>query len=232
MLTIIIPVFNEIKTIEKILIKIHDVSFISKQIILVDDGSTDGTKKLVESKLYKMVTKVIYHQNNMGKGAAIKSAQIHVNGEYVIIQDADLEYDPEDYYKLLKPIIKGEASVVYGSRVLGRNRYKSKNFTSIFRIFANHILTIMSNIINRQKLTDAHTCYKVFKSEIFKQIILQERGFSFCPEITTKLSNMSIDIIEIPISYNGRNYESGKKIKFKDAIEALIALIKYKFFKK
>ena len=233
MLTIIIPVFNEIKTIEKILTKIHDVGFISKEIILVDDGSTDGTKDLIESKLYKMVTKVIYHQNNKGKGAAIKSAQIHVNGKYVIIQDADLEYDPEDYYKLLKPIIRGEASVVYGSRVLGQNnRYNLKNFTSIFRIFANHILTIMSNIINRQKLTDAHTCYKLFKSEIFKKIILQERGFSFCPEITTKVSNMKIDIIEIPISYNGRNYESGKKIKFKDAIEALITLIMYKFFKK
>ena len=232
MLTIIIPAFNEINTIEKILIKIRDVNFISKEIILVDDGSTDGTKALIESKLHKMVTKVIYHQNNMGKGSAIKSAQMHVNGDYVIIQDADLEYDPEDYFKLLKPIIKGESSVVYGSRVMNKNRYKLKNFTSIFRIFANHILTIMSNIINRQKLTDAHTCYKVFKSEIFKKIILQEKGFSFCPEITTKISNMDIDIIEIPISYNGRNYQSGKKIKFKDAIGASIALIKYKFFKK
>ena len=199
---------------------------------MVDDGSTDGTKALIERKLYKMVKKVIYHQNNMGKGSAIKSAQMYVNGDYVIIQDADLEYDPKDYFKLLKPIIKKETFVVYGSRVMGKNRYKSKNFTSIFRIFANHMLTIISNIINRQKLTDAHTCYKVFKSDIFKKINLEEKGFSFCPEITTKISNMDIDIIEIPISYEGRNYESGKKIKFIDAIEALIALIKYKFFKK
>ena len=147
MLTIIIPVFNEINTIEKILIKIRDVNFISKEIILVDDGSTDGTKALIERKLYKMVKKVIYHQNNMGKGSAIKSAQMYVNGDYVIIQDADLEYDPKDYFKLLKPIIKKETFVVYGSRVMGKNRYKSKNFTSIFRIFANHMLTIISNII-------------------------------------------------------------------------------------
>ena len=232
MLTIIIPVFNEINTIEEIINKVLAEKFISKEIILVDDGSTDGTKELIENKLYKLVTKVIYHQQNMGKGYAIRSAQKVVEGEYVIIQDADLEYNPKDYSQLLKPIIDGDYSVVYGSRVLGKNRYQLKNFTSIFRIFANHFLTTLSNIINQQKLTDAHTCYKVFSSDIFKKIVLKENGFSFCPEITTKISNMKIEIEEIPISYNGRNYKSGKKIKFKDAIEALITLIKYKFFSK
>lgn len=232
MLTIIIPIYNEINTIEKILDKIFKIDFISKEIILVDDGSTDGTKNLIQKKLSKKVTKVIYHEGNLGKGSAIKSAQKYINGDYVIIQDADLEYNPNDYYNLLKPIINRSFNVVYGSRVLGKNRYKLKNFTSIFRIFANHMLTIISNLINNQNLTDAHTCYKVFKREIFKDIKLEEKGFSFCPEVTTKISNMNIDILEIPISYNGRDYKSGKKIKFIDAIDALITLIKYKFFKK
>lgn len=232
MLTIIIPVFNEINTIEKILNQIDQVDFIPKEIILVDDSSTDGTKSLIENHLANKVTKVIYHKNNKGKGSAIKSAQKFIKGDYVIIQDADLEYNPNDYYSLLKPIIDGKYNVVYGSRVLGKNRYKLKNFTSIFRIFANHLLTLFSNFINNQNLTDAHTCYKVFKAEIFKKINLEENGFSFCPEVTTKISNMNLNILEIPISYNGRDYKNGKKIKFFDAIEALITLIKYKYLKK
>ncbi len=232
MLTIIIPVYNEIKTIEKILYKIDEIDFISKEIILVDDGSTDGTKNLIKNNLSKKVKKVIYHEVNQGKGSAIRSAQSFVNGDYVIIQDADLEYDPKDYYNLLKPIIERKYDVVYGSRVLNKNRYKLKNFTSIFRIFANHLLTVISNLINNQNLTDAHTCYKLFKADIFKNIKLEENGFSFCPEVTTKISNMNINILEIPISYSGRDYKSGKKIKFLDAIKALNTLIKYKFFKK
>ncbi len=232
MLTIIIPVYNEINTIEKIIYKVNEINFISKEIILVDDASTDGTKSLIKSRLSKKVTKVIYHKENQGKGSAIRSAQSFINGDYVIIQDADLEYNPNDYYNLLKPIMNGKCDVVYGSRVLNKNRYKLKNFTSIFRIFANHILTIISNLINNQKLTDAHTCYKLFKTDVFKNIKLEENGFSFCPEVTTKISNMKINIIEIPISYKGRDYKSGKKIKFSDALKALNTLIKYKFFKK
>ncbi len=232
MLTIIIPVFNEINTIEQIIDQVNEINFISKEIILVDDCSTDGTKSLIENKLYKNVDKVIYHQKNLGKGSAIKSAQKIINGDIVIIQDADLEYNPQEYKMLLKPILENKFDVVYGSRVLGKKRYQSGNFTSIYRIFGNHLLTIISNIINGQNLTDAHTCYKVFKSHIFKKILLEEKGFSFCPEVTTKLSNMKISIIEIPISYKGRDYERGKKIKFKDALDAVITLIKYKFFKK
>ena len=232
MLTIIIPVFNEINTIEKIIDQINNISFIKKEIILVDDGSTDGTRSLIENTLIKKVSKVIYHDKNNGKGAAIKSAQEFINGDFVVIQDADLEYNPKDYKNLLKPILEKKCGVVYGSRVLGRNRYKNKDFISIYRIFANHMLTIMSNVVNDQSLTDAHTCYKMFKSNIFTKINLQEKGFSFCPEVTTKLSNMRITIIEIPISYNGRNFKDGKKIRFKDAVEAAITLIKYKFFRK
>ena len=232
MLTIIIPVYNEINTLEKILQKIDKIDFISKEIILVDDGSTDGTRSLIENKLSKKVTKTIYHEINQGKGSAIRSAQNFIKGDFVIIQDADLEYDPNDYHEMLRPILCGKHEVVYGSRVLNKERYKLKNFTSIFRIFANHVLTIISNLINNQNLTDAHTCYKLFKSDIFKNIKLNENGFSFCPEITTKISNMKISIFEVPISYYGRDYKSGKKIKFSDAIDALFTLIKYKFFEK
>ena len=232
MLTIIIPVYNEINTLEKLLEKISKIDFISKEIILVDDASTDGTRDLIKNKLSSKVTRTIYHKKNQGKGSAIRSAQNFIKGDFVIIQDADLEYDPSDYHKLLKPILNGRYDVVYGSRVLGKERYKLKNFTSIFRIFANHVLTKISNLINNQNLTDAHTCYKLFKSNIFKNINLNEDGFSFCPEVTTKISNMKISIFEVPISYQGRDYKNGKKIKFSDAIDALFTLIKYKFFKK
>ena len=232
MLTIIIPAFNEINTIEEIITRVNKIDFIPIEIILVDDHSTDGSRDLIKKKLYKKVTRVIYQSKNLGKGFAIKAAQKFVNGDIVIIQDADLEYNPKDYEKMVRLIIDNKAEVVYGSRVLGKNRYTSNNFTSVFRIFGNHILTIISNIINKQNLTDAHTCYKLFKSDIFKKINLEEKGFSFCPEITTKISNMKIDIIETPISYEGRNYKNGKKIRFKDAIEAIKTLIKYKFLKK
>ena len=232
MLTIIIPAFNEINTIEEIITRVNKIDFIPIEIILVDDHSTDGSRDLIKKKLYKKVTRVIYQSKNLGKGFAIKAAQKFVNGDIVIIQDADLEYNPKDYEKMVGLIIDNKAEVVYGSRILGKNRYTSNNFTSVFRIFGNHILTIISNIINKQNLTDAHTCYKLFKSDIFKKINLEEKGFSFCPEITTKISNMKIDIIETPISYEGRNYKNGKKIRFKDAIEAIKTLIKYKFLKK
>ena len=232
MLTIIIPVFNEINTIEKILDEVNKINFIKTQIILIDDFSTDGTRELIRSKLYKKVNKVIYSEKNFGKGYSIKSAQKFIEGKFTIIQDADLEYSPKDYKKLLEPLYKQDIEVVYGSRVLGKKRYHLKNFSSVFRIFANHVLTIFSNLINNQNLTDAHTCYKVFRSNLFKQLHLEEKGFAFCPEVTTKLSNMNIKIIEVPISYNGRDYKSGKKIKFKDALEAIFVLLKYKLFKK
>ena len=175
---------------------------------------------------------LILHDKNLGKGAAIKNAQKKINGDCVIIQDADLEYDPNDYHSLIKPILDKSYKVVYGSRVLGKNRYQKKNFTSITRIFANHILTIVSNIVNSQSLTDAHTCYKVFSGDLFKSIKLEEDGFNFCPEITTKISNLNIEIKELPINYQGRSYKEGKKIKFYDGIEALYTIIKYKFLKK
>ena len=229
-LTVIIPVYNEENTIEKLIRKVIGTK-LNLQIIVVDDCSTDRTNLILKENCINSIDNLILHKENKGKGAAIQSAQSKVKGDYVIIQDADLEYDPNEYVNLIKPLQNNEFRVVYGSRVIGRNRYKIKNFTSVFRVFANHILTIFSNLINSQNLTDAHTCYKVFESNLFKNIKLEENGFSFCPEITTKISNLNLKIKELPINYNGRSYKEGKKIKFYDGLEAIFAIIKYKFFK-
>lgn len=229
-ITVIIPVFNELKTVRAIIDKILNLKDLDIQIILVDDFSTDGTRELIENELSKKVDKVLFHSSNKGKGSAIISAKKFIKGNIVIIQDGDLEYDPKDYYQLIKPILDNSYKIVYGSRVLGKGRYRTNKFTSLFRIFCNHILTIISNFINSQNLTDAHTCYKVFKSEVFNEIILEENGFNFCPEITTKVSNLGIKIFEVPINYNGRTHKEGKKIKFIDGFEAILTIIKYKFF--
>ena len=227
-LSIIIPVYNEKNTINKILNKILKIKDIKKQIIVVDDGSYDGTSQVLK-KYKNKINNLIHHKKNKGKGAAIKTAQKVVTGNVVVIQDADLEYDPVDYKKLLKLIYLGH-KVVYGSRVLGKNRYLSSNFSSFMRIFYNHALTILSNILNNQNLTDAHTCYKMFNSKVFKNIKLNENDFSFCPEITTKIGKKKIEIIEVPIKYSGRTYKDGKKITFLDGLKAIKSLFKYRFF--
>jgi glycosyltransferase involved in cell wall biosynthesis len=230
-LSIIIPVYNEINTIELIVDKINKQKLINKEIIIVDDCSTDGTTILLKNKIFKKVSKVIYHKKNLGKGAAIKSAKNIITGDIVIIQDADLEYDPKDYNSLIKPIKDNQFKVVYGSRVLGKKRYSLNNFTSIYRVFFNQILTMLSNLFNNQQLTDAHTCYKVFSKEVFNNIDLKENDFSFCPEITTKISLKNIKIKEIPISYYGRSYKEGKKINILDGFKAIIVLFKYRFLR-
>ena len=169
-------------------------------------------------------------KKNFGKGYAVRQGLKYAQGKIIIIQDGDLEYDPQDYSKLIKPILANKTNVVYGSRVLNKNKRKvSKSFTNNLRILANYCLTKISNIINQQNLTDAHTCYKVFKKSVYKRISLKENGFNFCPELTTKLSNINEKIIEVPISYHGRDYNEGKKIKFSDGIEAILTIFKYKF---
>ena len=229
-LTFIIPVYNEIKTIEKLIKKILKLN-IKKQIIVIDDGSNDGTEQILR-KYKNLLDKLIIHKKNLGKGAAIKSGQKYVKGKYVAIQDADLEYDPNDLKKIINEMDKNNLKVMYGSRVLNKNTFQNtQNFTHILRIWGNIFLTIISNFFNSQKLTDAHTCYKVFNSRIFKKIKLKEKGFSFCPEITTKISLMNIDIEEFPINYNGRTYNQGKKITAFDGLDALYVLLKYRYFK-
>ena len=228
MITVIIPCYNEVKTINTIIDKVYKQK-LKKQIIVVDDFSTDGTREILKKKLKKKINKIIFHNRNYGKGAAINSAKKFIKGNIIIIQDADLEYSPKDFNQLVKPIKDKKYKVVYGSRVLGKNRYFENEFSSIFRVFANHILTIISNILNNQNLTDAHTCYKVFDTKIFKKIKLKEKGFSFCPEVTTKVSLLNEKIKEVPISYKGRDYSEGKKINFKDGFIALKTLLKYRF---
>ena len=228
-LTIIIPVYNEIKTIEKLLKKVLSIN-IKKQLVIVDDCSNDGTNKIL-IKYSKKIDKLIVHKKNKGKGSAIRSAQKYVKGKYVAIQDADLEYDPVDLLKIIKFLKKNKLNIAYGSRVLNKNKYKNtQNFTHLIRIWGNVFLTKVSNIINKQNLTDAHTCYKIFRSDIFRKIKLQENGFAFCPEITTKIAKKKYKIREIPISYKGRTYSQGKKINSFDGLIALYCLLKYRFF--
>ena len=232
-LSIIIPIYNEEKTIAKILNKIKKVAHknsLNIEIIVINDGSTDKSYTILKN-LNKSYDQIINYKMNRGKGYAIRKGLKKASGQIIIIQDADLEYDPNDYINLISPIIKKKSNIVYGSRVLNKSKRKISNtFSNKLRVFANYVLTILSNIINRQSLTDAHTCYKVFKKQLVVKLKLKENGFSFCPEITTKFSNLNETIIEIPISYKGRSYSDGKKIKFKDGISAIITLFRYKFF--
>ena len=234
-LSIIIPCYNEKKTNIRIINQIKNLKRIKKQIIIVDDRTNERTKQLIKTKLQNKVDKIIVHKANKGKGAAIISSIKYIKGNLVIIQDADLEYNPKDYVKLIKPFSNNKTKVVYGSRVLGRkkniNIFNLNDFSKNFRIFGNFILTKISNFINNQSLTDVHTCYKIFRKDIFLKLKIAEKDFSFCPEVTTKLSKFSYQIIEIPIDYKGRDIKDGKKIRFTDAIRALNTIIKYKYFK-
>ena len=227
--TIIIPVFNEKNYINKIISRVKNNINFEKQIIVIDDCSSDGTREII--KKIKNIDKIIFHKKNLGKGAAIKSAIPYIKGNIVAIQDADLEYNPIDLNKLIDVMVSKNLNVVYGSRVLNKRRYNNK-FISNFRTFGNHVLTLISNFLNNQNLTDAHTCYKIFKFDIFMQLNLQENDFAFCPEVTTKISLLNEKIKEVPISFKGRTVEEGKKIQFYDAIRALITILKFKYFVK
>ncbi len=231
-LTIIIPVYNEIKSVNILLNKVLN-SKVKKQIIVVDDYSTDGSREEIINNFKNKVDRIILHKKNLGKGAAIISAKNYIDGDFVIIQDGDLEYDPNQYVHFIKEIENKKIDALYGSRVLKKDKYKNiQNFSHKIRIWGNLLLTFISNIINNQNLTDAHTCYKMVRSDIFKKIDFKEKGFAFCPELNTKLSNLNIKIHEIPINYEGRTYQEGKKIKAIDGISAIKAIIKYKFFEK
>ena len=229
-LSIIIPVYNEENTIIQILKKVNSQKEKNKlEIIISNDGSNDKTLELIKNNTH-LYDKLVSNEKNMGKGHAIKKAINLIEGEVILIQDADLEYDPDDYNKLLKPIQNKTCNVVYGSRVLNKKRYSSGIFLSHFRTFGNHVLTIVSNILNYQKLTDAHTCYKIFQKDVFIKLNLKENDFAFCPEVTTKVSLLNEKIKEVPIFYRGRSVKDGKKIRFYDAIRALITILKYRYF--
>ena len=230
-LSVIIPCYNEKKTIQAILKKIieslNNYKIIDYEIIIVDDSSDDGTKELLNEIKNKDKTIIFFHETNLGKGAAIQTAIQHITGDITIIQDADLEYDPYDYNKLLLPFFETNADVVYGSRFLGGGKYTRIHF--FWHYLANKILTFFCNSLINLNLTDMETGYKVFKSSILKSITLQEKTFAFEPEITIKLSKKGCKFYEVPITYNGRSYEDGKKIGLKDAFIALKAIILYSF---
>ena len=230
-LSVIIPCYNEKKTIQAILKKIieslNNYKIVDYEIIIVDDSSNDGTKELLNEIKNKEKMIIFFHETNLGKGAAIQTAIQHITGDITIIQDADLEYDPYDYNKLLLPFFETNADVVYGSRFLGGGKYTRIHF--FWHYIANKILTFFCNSLINLNLTDMETGYKVFKSSILKSITLQEKTFAFEPEITIKLSKKGCKFYEVPITYNGRSYEDGKKIGLKDAFIALKAIILYSF---
>ncbi len=228
-LSIIIPCYNEKRYLAELISRVKKSPVKEKEIILVDDGSTDGTTEQIKSNLEQEVDKVIYHTENMGKGTAIKTGLKHVTGDVVIIQDADLEYDPEEYPKLMKPIEEGKADVVYGSRFLGEGPHRVHMF---WHYIGNKFLTLLSNMFTNLNLTDMETCYKLFKTEIIKSINLQEKGFGIEPELTTKIAKLNCRIYEVGISYSGRSYEEGKKIGWRDGCRAILLIIKYGLSKK
>jgi glycosyltransferase involved in cell wall biosynthesis len=220
--SIIIPVYNEAATIREVLARVRS-SPIDKEIIVVDDGSTDGTRDLLQEE-HAPDTHVVLHPRNQGKGMAIRTGLKHARGEYVLIQDADLEYDPADYELLLRPILRGKATIVYGSRFLGE--HKAMLF---WHSVGNRLLTLLTNILYDSTLTDMETCYKLFPSELIQRIPLRAQRFDFEPEITAKVLKRGYRIYEVPISYAGRELHEGKKISWRDGFPALMALIKYRF---
>ena len=227
-LSIIIPCYNEGKTIVQIINNILDVKSIKKEIIIIDDNSTDGSKDILRKEILKKVKKIIFKEKNYGKGAAIRSGLKFVTGDIVLIQDADLEYNPKEYPKLLKPIKDGFADVVYGSRFIGGDGHRVLYF---WHSIGNKFLTLLSNMFTNLNLTDMETCYKVFKSEIIKKVKIEENRFGFEPEITAKISKLNCVIYEVGISYNGRTYKDGKKINWIDGFKAIYCILKYNIFR-
>jgi len=227
--SIVIPCFNEVETIEKIVQAVLSVPLTNREIIIVDDSSTDGTKEILSTKIKDLVDKIILHESNQGKGAALRSGFANVTGDVVVIQDADLEYNPQEYPILLQPILDGKADVVYGSRFNGGQAHRVLYF---WHYVGNQILTLLSNMFTNLNLTDMETGYKAFRIEILKQIKIEENHFGVEPELTAKFAKLGCRIYEVGISYNGRTYKEGKKINWKDALQALWCILKYNLTRK
>ena len=222
-LTVVIPVYNEVHTLLSLIDRVQAVP-VDKEIVLVDDCSTDGTRDLLQRTPFPANVRVLYHERNQGKGAALRTGFAGATGDVVIIQDADLEYDPQEYPKLLQPIIDGKADVVFGSRFAGGETHRVLYF---WHSLGNKFLTLASNAFTNLNLTDMETCYKVFKRDVLQRITVEENRFGFEPEITAKVAKLRVRIYEVGISYAGRTYEEGKKIGWKDGVRAMWCILKY-----
>jgi glycosyltransferase involved in cell wall biosynthesis len=224
-LSVVVPAYNEVATIDEIVRRIEAAPFV-KQIIVVDDGSTDGTRERVRALTAEGRVVGLHHHLNRGKGAAVRTGLAHIEGELVIIQDADLEYSPSDYEKLLAPLLEGKADVVYGSRFAGGEPHRAMYF---WHAVGNAALTLLSNALNDVNLTDMECGYKAFTREVAQTLSLQEDGFGFEPELTAKVSRRGLRIYEVGVSYAGRSYEEGKKIRWPDGVWAAWCIVKYRF---
>lgn len=223
-LTVVIPCYNEAKTIRLIVDRVRQSPVKDKEIIIVDDCSRDGTRDLLRTQIAPLVDKIIYHEVNQGKGAALRTGFAAATGDVVIVQDADLEYDPQEYPTLLAPIEAGRADVVFGSRFQGGQPHRVVYF---WHMVGNKFLTLLSNMATNINLTDMETCYKVFRREVIQKIKIEENRFGFEPEITAKVAKLDVAIYEVGISYYGRTYAEGKKIGWRDGFRALWAIFKY-----
>ena len=227
-LTIVIPCYNEKSTIRALVDAVRESPYPDKQIIIVDDCSTDGTSEVLRSDIAPLVDEIVFHPVNRGKGAAIRSGIAHASGDVVIIQDADLEYDPKEYDQLVAPIAEDRADVVFGSRFVGGRPHRVLYF---WHSVENTLLTLLSNMLTNLNLTDMETCYKVFRREIIQGMLLEEDRFGFEPEVTAKVAKTGCRIYEVGISYHGRTYDEGKKIRWKDGFSAIYCIIKYNLFR-
>ena len=226
-ISVLIPCYNEKNTIEEIVNKINNLKDLNTEIIIIDDNSNDGTRQILKDKIQDKVANIVFNKKNYGKGYCLRKGIEICTGDIIIIQDADLEYDPKEYYKLIKPIIDGHADVVYGSRFIGGDERRILFF---WHTVANKLLTMLSNMFTNLNLTDMETCYKVFKKDTIKKIKLKENGFGFDPEITAKIAKLKPKIYEVGISYFGRTYDQGKKIRLRDAFIVLKCILIYNLF--